>query len=121
MKIKVNGNVITVVSDLPFDILETVGKTLVKDANDKVLYAAAVGPVSSISNVGVVFNYATNEGKAAMNIIADCYDQAELAQDFVKTCQDALVNLTRYETPLADAMRARFNERSDLMGMIEVE
>ena len=31
MKIKVNGNVITVIYELPFDILETVGKTTVKD------------------------------------------------------------------------------------------
>ena len=37
MKIKVNGNVVTVISELPFDVLETVGKTTVKDENGKVI------------------------------------------------------------------------------------
>ena len=121
MKIKVNGNVITVISELPFDILETVGKTTVKDENGKILYACATGSHSSISEVGTVFNFKTNEGKAALNLVSDCFNQATLAEDFVKTHQDALENLMRFENDIAETMRTRYNARNDLLGMIEVE
>ena len=121
MKIKVNGNVITVISELPFDILETVGKTPVKDENGKILYACAIGPRSSISEVGTVFNFKTNEGKAALNLVSDCYDQAALAEDFIKTHQSARENLMKFENDLAETMRTRYNTRNDLLGMIEVE
>ena len=121
MKIKVNGNVITVISELPFDILETVGKTTVKDENGKILYACATGPRSSISEIGAVFNFKTNEGKAALNLVSDCFDQAALAEDFVKTHQNALENLMRFENDIVEVIRARYNDRNTLLGMIEVE
>ena len=121
MKIKVNGNVITVISELPFDILETVGKTTVKDENGKILYACATGALSSISEVGTVFNFKTNEGKAALNLVSDCFDQAALAEDFVKTHQSALENLMKFENALVETMRDRYNARNNLLGMIEVE
>ena len=121
MKIKVNGNVVTVISELPFDILETVGKTTVKDENGKVLYACAIGPISSISEIGTVFNFKTNEGKAALNLVSDCFDQTVLTEDFVKTHQNALENLMKFENALVEVMRARYNARNDLMNMIEVE
>ena len=35
MKIKVNGNVVTVISELPYDTLEALGKTTVKDENGR--------------------------------------------------------------------------------------
>lgn len=121
MKIKVNGNVVTVISELPFDVLETVGKTTVKDENGKILYACAIGALSSLSEVGAVFNFKTNEGKAALNLVSDCFDQATLAEEFVKTHQSALENLMKFENALAEVMRARYNARNDLLGMIEVE
>lgn len=121
MKIKVNGNVVTVISEIPFDILEAVGKTTVKDEAGKTLYACATGPISSISEVGVVFNFKTIENRAALNIVSDCFDQATLAGEFVKTHQEALENLMRFENVLVEAMRARYNARNDLLGMIEVE
>ena len=121
MKIKVNGNVITVISELPFDILETVGKTTVKDENGKILYACATGQLSSLSEVGAVFNFKTNEGKAALNLVSDCFDQATLTEDFVKTYQNALENLMKFENALVAAVRDRYNARSALVGMIEVE
>ena len=121
MKIKVNGNVVTVISELPFDILEAVGKTLVKDETGKTVYACAVGPISNISEVGAVFNFKTNEGKAALNIVSDCFDQTALAEEFVKTHQGALESLMRFENALIETMRARYNARNDLLGMIEVE
>ena len=121
MKIKINGNVITVISELPFDILETVGKTTVKDENGKILYACATGPRSSISEVGTVFNFKTNEGKAALNLVSDCFDQAALAEDFVKTHQGALENLMKFENALVETIRDRYNARNALVGMIEVE
>ena len=121
MKIKVNGNVITVISELPFDILKTVGKTTVKDENGKILYACAIGPRASISEVGTVFNFKTNEGKAALNLVSDCFDQAALAKDFVKTYQSALENLMKFENALVEVMRDRYNARNDLLDMIEVE
>ena len=121
MKIKVNGNVITVISELPFDILETVGKTAVKDENGKILYACATGSHSSISEIGAVFNFKTNEGKAALNLVSDCFDQAALAEDFVKTHQGALENLMKFENTLVETIRARYNDRIDLLGRIEIE
>ena len=121
MKIKINGNVITVISELPFDILETVGKTAVKDENGKILYACATGSHSSISEIGAVFNFKTNEGKAALNLVSDCFDQAALAEDFVKTHQGALENLMKFENALVETIRARYNDRIELLGMIEVE
>ena len=121
MKIKINGNVITVISELPFDILETVGKTAVKDENGKILYACATGSHSSISEIGAVFNFKTNEGKAALNLVSDCFDQAALAEDFVKTYQSALENLMKFENDLVETMRDRYNDRIELLGMIEVE
>ena len=121
MKIKINGNVITVISELPFDILETVGKTAVKDENGKILYACATGPRSSISEVGTVFNFKTNEGKAALNLVSDCFDQAALAEDFVKTHQSALENLMKFENALIETTRDRYNARNDLRGGIEDE
>lgn len=121
MKIKVNGNVVSVISELPFDVLETVGKTTVKDENGKILYACAVGSISSLSEVGAVFNFKTNEGKAALNLISDCFDQAALAEEFVKTHQSALENLMNFENTLAAAVRDRYNTRNTLVGMIEVE
>ena len=121
MKIKVNGNVVSVISELPFDVLKTVGKTTIKDENGKILYACAIGPISSISEVGAVFNFKTNEGKAALNLISDCFDQAALAEEFVKTHQSALENLMRFENALVAAVRDRYNARNALVGMIEVE
>ena len=121
MKIKINGNVVSVISELPFDVLETVGKTTVKDENGKILYACAIGPISSISEVGAVFNFKTNEGKAALNLISDCFDQAALAEEFVKTHQSALENLMRFENALVAAVRDRYNARNALVGMIAVE
>ena len=121
MKIKVNGNVISVISELPFDVLETVGKTTVKDENGKILYACAIRPISSLSEVGAVFNFKTNEGKAALNLISDCFDQAALAEEFVKTHQSALENLMNFENTLVAAVRDRYNARNALVGMIEVE
>ena len=121
MKIKVNGNVVSVISELPFDVLETVGKIIVKDENGKILYACAIGPISSLSEVGVVFNFKTNEGKAALNLISDCFDQAALAEEFVKTHQSALENLMNFENTLVAAVRDRYNARNALVGMIEVE
>ena len=121
MKIKVNGNVITLISELPFDILETVGKTTVKDENGKILYACAIGPLSSISEIGAVFSFKTNEGKAALNLVSDCFDQAALTKDFVKTYQNALENLMKFENALVEVMSARYNARNNLLGMIEVE
>lgn len=121
MKIKVNGNVITVISELPFDILETVGKTTVKDENGKILYACAIGTLSSLSEVGAVFNFKTNEGKAALNLVSDCFDQAALAEDFVKTHQGALENLMKFENALVETIRAQYNDRIDLLERIEIE
>ena len=121
MKIKVNGNVVSVISELPFDVLETVGKTTVKDENEKIRYACAIGPISSLSEVGAVFNFKTNEGKAALNLISDCFDQAALAEEFVKTHQSALENLMNFENTLVAAVRDRYNARNALVGMIEVE
>ena len=121
MKIKVDGNVVTVISELPFDVLATVGKTTVKDENGKILYACATGPRSSISEVGAVFNFKTNEGKAALNLVSDCFDQAALAEDFVKTHQGALENLMKFENALVETIRARYNDRIELLRMLEVE
>ena len=121
MKIKVNGNVVTVISELPFDTLEAVGKTTVKDENGKILYACAIGHLSSLSEVGAVFNFKTNEGKAALNLVSDCFDQATLTEDFVKTYQNALENLMKFENALVEVMSARYNARNNLLGMIEVE
>ena len=121
MRIKVNGNVVTVISELPFDILETVGKTTVKDENGKTLYACAIGALSSLSEVGVVFNFKTNEGKAALNMVSDCFDQATLAEEFVKAHQGALESLMRFENALVAAVRDRYNARNALVGMVEVE
>ena len=121
MRIKVNGNVVSVISELPFDTLKAVGKTPVKDENGKILYACAVGPISSISEVGTVFNFKTNEGKAALNLVSDCFDQATLAEDFVKTHQSALENLMKFENDIVETMRTRYNARNDLLEMIEVE
>lgn len=121
MKIKVNGNVITVISELPFDILETVGKTTVKDENGKILYACAIGQLSSLSEVGAVFNFKTNEGKAALNLVSDCFDQDTLTKDFVKTYQNALENLMKFENDIAEVISARYNARNTLLGMIEAE
>ena len=121
MKIKVNGNVVTVISELPFDTLEAVGKTTIKDENGKILYACAIGHLSSLSEVGAVFNFKTNEGKAALNLVSDCFDQATLAEDFVKTHQSALENLMNFENTLVAAVRDRYNARNALVGMIEVE
>ena len=121
MKIKVNGNVVTIISELPFDILETVGKTTVKDENGKILYACATGPRSSISEVGSVFNFKTNEGKAALNLVSDCFDQATLTEDFVKTYQNALENLMKFENDIAEVIRAHYNAHNELLNMIEVE
>lgn len=121
MRIKVNGNVVSVISELPFDVLETVGKTTVKDENGKILYACAIGPLSSLSEVGAVFNFKTNEGKAALNLVSDCFDQAALAEEFVKTHQSALENLMKFENALVTEVRDRYNARSALVGMIEVE
>ena len=121
MKIKVNGNVVSVISELPFDVLETVGKTTVKDENGKILYACAIGPISSLSEVGAVFSFKTNEGKAALNLVSDCFDQAALAEEFVKTHQGALENLMKFENALVTAVRDRYNARNALVGMIEVE
>ena len=121
MKIKVNGNVVTIISELPFDILKTVGKTTVKDENGKTLYACAIGPLSSISEVGAVFSFKTNEGKAALNLVSDCFDQTTLAEDFVKTHQKSLENLMKFENDIAEVIRAHYNARNDLLGMIEVE
>ena len=121
MKIKVNGNVVTIISELPFDILETVGKTTVKDENGKILYACAIGPLSSISEIGAVFNFKTNEGKAALNLVSDCFDQTALAEDFVKTHQRSLENLMKFENDIAEVIRAHYNAHNELLGMIEVE
>ena len=121
MKIKINGNVVSVISELPFDVLETVGKTTVKDENGKILYACATGPRSSISEVGTVFNFKTNEGKAALNLVSDCFDQTALAEEFVKTHQSALENLMNFENTLVAAVRDRYNARNALVGMIVVE
>ena len=121
MKIKINGNVVTIISELPFDILKTVGKTTVKDENGKILYACAIGPRSSISEVGTVFDFKTNEGKAALNLISDCFDQTALAEDFVKTYQKSLENLMRFENDIAEVIRAHYNTHNDLLDMIEVE
>ena len=121
MRIKVNGNVVSVISELPFDILETVGKTTVKDENGKILYACAIGPISSLSEVGAVFNFKTNEGKAALNLVSDCFDQATLTEDFVKTYQNALENLMKFENALVTTVRDRYNARNTLVNMIEVE
>ena len=121
MRIKVNGNVVSVISELPFDVLEAVGKTTVKDENGKILYACAIGALSSLSEVGAVFNFKTNEGKAALNLISDCFDQAALAEEFVKTHQSALENLMKFENALVAAVRDRYNARNTLVGMIEVE
>ena len=121
MKIKVNGNVVTVISELPFDTLEAVGKTTVKDENGKILYACAIGPISSLSEVGTVFSFKTNEGKAALNLVSDCFDQVTLAEDFVKSHQRARESLMRFENALVEVMSARYNARNDLLGMIEVE
>ena len=120
MKIKVNGNVITIISELPFDTLEAVGKTTVKDENGKILYACAIGPHSCISEVGAVFNFKTNEGKAALNVVSDCFGQATLIKDFVKTYQRSLENLMRFENDIAEVIKAHYNARNDLLGMIEV-
>ena len=121
MRIKVNGNVISVISELPFDVLETIGKTTVKDENGKILYACAIGPISSLSEVGAVFNFKTNEGKAALNLVSDCFDQATLTKDFVKTYQSALENLMKFENALVAAVGDRYNARNALVSMIEVE
>lgn len=121
MKIKINGNVVTIISELPFDILKTVGKTTVEDGNGKILYACAIGPRSSISEVGAVFDFKTNEGKAALNLVSDCFDQAALAEDFVKTYQRSLENLMRFENDIAEVIRAHYNIHNKLLGMIEVE
>ena len=121
MKIKVNGNVVTIISELPFDTLEAVGKTTMKDENGKILYACAIGHLSSLSEVGAVFNFKTNEGKAALNLVSDCFDQATLAEDFVKSHQKALENLMRFENDIAKVIRAHYNARNDLLGMIEIE
>lgn len=121
MKIKVNGNVVTIISELPFDILKTVGKTTVKDENGKILYACAIGPLSSISEIGAVFNFKTNEGKAALNLVSDCFDQATLAEDFVKTHQRALENLMKFENDIAEVISAHYNTHNELLRMIEVE
>lgn len=120
MKIKVNGNVVTIISELPFDVLEAVGKTTIKNEQGKTIYACATGPISSFSDLGAVFNFKSG-GKAALNLISDCFDQETLAKDFVKTHQNALENLMRFEEAIGEAMRSRYNARNDLLGMIEVE
>lgn len=121
MKIKVNGNVVTIISELPFDILKTVGKTTIKDENGKILYACATGALSSLGEVGAVFNFKTNEGKAALNLVSDCFDQTALAEDFVKTYQRSLENLMRFENDIAEVISAHYNTHNELLGMIEVE
>ena len=121
MKIKINGNTITVVSELNFDILKDIGKTIVKNDNDKILYGCAVGELSSISEFGAVFNFKTHEGKAALNIISDCLDQDLLSKEFIKSHQIALENLMKYENAIAEIMQFKYNTRNDLLGMIEIE
>ena len=120
MKIKINGNIITIVSELDFDTLKDVGKTLVRN-NDKILYGCAVGEISSISEYGAVFNFKTREGKAALNIISDCLDQELLSTEFIKSHQTALENLMKYEGAIAEIIQFKYNTRNDLLGMIEIE
>lgn len=119
MKVKVLGDVMSIVSDINFDQLKkaTNSKALkFLDKDGAEVYAVGTGIKGDISTVGVVFTYANTEGKAALNISIPAGTSKEA---IARSYGDELATLKSYEADVVTALTEISAKLAEVEELIE--
>lgn len=123
MKVKVNGNVMSVISDINFYELKKLTATesvVVKDADGNIVYGVKTGLEANINDISAIFTHPTSEGKAAFNI-AIPLDLEDTEEFIIKNYGRRLANLQANEEKIAAEMVARKNAIEAMKSVITVE
>lgn len=123
MKIKVNGDIVTIVSDINYEALKNATKKnpLMIKEEGKTVYGVEVAQVASINNVGVSFTFAS-EGKAALNIAMPetlMMPQAEAKEFVLDALTDTLHALSIYTDCINTALAEINDIRTEIGNNIE--
>lgn len=120
MNIKLNGEIVTIKSNIPFESLKKVGKVLIHE-DKKPVYGVTVGTVGAISNVGATFTYASADGMACMNIACiNGEGDIPTKEDVVDTIGSELAVLKNYEETIVNILEDMMSDRAALSELIEM-
>lgn len=125
MKVKLNGNMVTLVSQIKFADLEKVGELEVVDARTKeTIFVCKADPCNQgINDFSAVFGFGNNEGLACMNIgLPTCPDapidvQKECIADVLG---NAITTFDQFEADLIEDINKTLEGRKTLMDSIEL-
>lgn len=125
MKVKLNGNMVTLVSQIKFTDLEKVGELEVVDTKtNETIFVCKADPCNQgINDFSAVFGYANAEGFACMNIgLPTCPDSPI---DVQKECiadglGSAIAMFDQFETHLIEDINKTLESRKTLMDSIEL-
>ena len=127
MKIKLNGNIASFISELNFDDLKAATKKselYITDERGNRVYGVSTGLVGNINKVGVVFTHATSEGKAAFNIVLNdeilSLPAEKQKEYFLDDFSSAITLYRNYEPSIMNAIDVFKSDRAELSNDIEV-
>lgn len=124
MNIKLNGNVVSIISDINYAALKkcTLNEPIfIKDKDGKKIYGVGVGALGQITNVGVTFTYANADGNAALNVCIPTEMSADEAKEYVlDNLNTELATLKMFEGPINVSMEALQNARAELAESITI-
>lgn len=121
MKVRLNGNVATIVADINFEDLEKYTKKepiAVRDEKGNIVFAVQAGSVASITRVGATFTHKTADGKAAMNLM---YTEPVTKGEILDRYEAGLALLRATEESINSALEALKTTRADLAETIVEE
>lgn len=120
MNIKINGNVVTLVSRIPFADLADLGTISILDEDKKPVYAVCVSSIPSISKMGVSFTFSNDNGNACVNFVTDVYDVEMLRECFIRANTEELELLKKYEDIVIAAIEEKKASLEALAALVEI-
>lgn len=124
MKIKINGNVASLISNIKFDDLAkatAVSPMFIKNDTGKKVYGIETGTIGTINDAGVCFSYANAEGFAALNIcFCPDYTQDEIKEEILDSLAPAIDKYNFFEDAISSAIEDRASARAELAANIEI-
>lgn len=120
MNVKINGDIITVVSNLNYEALKKCAPVYLKNEEGKNVYGVNVNSIGTVTAVGASFTYANAEGKAALNLAIPPMS-TDKAKDYVLDSIGAeLASLKENEPKLVEEINARLAAREALAETIAI-
>lgn len=123
MKVKVSGNVVTIISKIPFDAIASYSAENpleLKTKSGEVKYGVYTDTLGNLTPFGVAFNFKTANGNAALNTVLPP-DIAYSSSDIVNIMAEELMALQEYEDAIATLVDTIAEAKKTLEEVVEVE